>query len=354
MSWNGDEWLKGLYREAVDRHKQQETTVANRERKERLKNVLRGAIGEFEPNPAFKPRVLERVACDGYTRERVELSATPGLAFAAYVLIPDIARGPLPGVLALHGHGYGSREITGLKPDGTPDDGVPGSHKHFAVQLAKRGMAVIAPDIIGYGERRLHSDLANDPNVSNSCYSLSTMLLMLGKTLTGLRVCEALAAFSYLAGRPEVDKNRVGAMGFSGGALIAYAAAALDDRIQATVLTGFTNTFKDSILAKRHCIDNYTPGLLGHAELPELIGLIAPRPLFLESGERDRLFPVESFRRAAASIEAIYGTEGAQNKLAVDIFPGIHEVSGRHAFGWLLEQLSVARDGDATGSADGN
>ncbi|MCR2803850.1 dienelactone hydrolase family protein [Paenibacillus soyae] len=340
MNWNGDEWLEGLYREALLRHKQLAETETWQERKSRLKSALLESIGTFEPSLASNPKILERVECDGYIRERVELSATPGLTFAAYVLMPSHASGPLPGVLALHGHGYGSREIVGLKPDGTPDDGVPGSHGHFAVQLAKKGMAVIAPDIIGYGERKLLSDLRQDPNAPNSCYTLSTTLMMLGKTLTGIRVCEALAAFSYLEGRPEVDGQRVGAMGFSGGALIAYVAAALNERIQATLLTGFTNTFKDSILAMRHCIDNYTPGLLRHAELPELIGLIAPRPLFLESGERDRLFPVDSFRAAAAAIEGIYKKEGAQNKLAFDVFPGIHEVSGRHSFDWLKEQLS--------------
>lgn len=338
--WNGDALLEKLYEEAIARHRRQAKVDLSNERRPKLKEALRDAIGSFEPNPGFKPRLLERVDCDGYVRERVELSATPELTFGAYILLPKDADGPLPGVLALHGHGYGSREIVGLLPDGSPDEGVPGIHQHFAVQLVKRGLVVIAPDVIGFGERRLLADLASKKETPSSCHKLSTQLMMLGKTLTGLRVTEALKSFNYLASRPEVDGSRIGTMGFSGGGLIAYVVAVMEARIKAVVLTGFTNTFKESIFAVNHCIDNYTPGLLQHAELPELIGLIAPRPLFLESGERDPIFPVEGFRRAAAQIEAFYEAEGAGGRVEVDVFPGKHEISGRKAYDWLKATLA--------------
>jgi dienelactone hydrolase len=339
--WNGDAWLERQYEEALSQHRSKAESELANERRPMLKTALREAIGSFEANPSVVPKLLESVQCDGYRRERVELSATPGLAFAAYVLIPDHAEGPLPGVLALHGHGYGSREIVGLLPDGSPDDAVPGIHQHFALQLVKRGMAVIAPDVIGFGERRLQADLIEDPQAGSSCYRLSTQLMMLGKTLTGLRVTEALKAFHYLASRPEVDAERIGAMGFSGGGLIAYVAAVMEARIKATVLTGFANTFKDSIFAVHHCIDNYTPGLLQYAELPELIGLIAPRPLFLESGERDPIFPVAGFRKAADAIKEIYESVDADESFDTDIFPGAHEISGRRSYDWLREALAA-------------
>lgn len=225
--WNGDSLLERLYHEAVSEHQLQSRRELRSERGPKLKAALREAIGHFEPNHRHAPKLLERVQCDGYVRERVELSATPDLTFAAYILIPDGAVGSLPGVLAIHGHGYGSREIVGLLKDGLPDEGRPGIHQHFATQLVKRGMAVIAPDVIGFGERRLLADLALDPDAPSSCYNLSTQLMMLGKTLTGLRVTEALEAFHYLAARPEVDADRIGVMGFSGGGLIGYAASVL-------------------------------------------------------------------------------------------------------------------------------
>lgn len=149
---------------------------------------------------------------------------------------------------------------------------------------------------------------------------MATHLLMVGKSLTGLRVAEALRTVDYFQTLPEIDPDRIGIMGFSGGGLISYITALLDTRIRATVLAGIPNTFKDSILAVQHCLCNYTPGLLNHAELPELIGLIAPRPLFLESGNDDPIFPDEGFRKTVEIIQAIYTDAGVPELLASDLF----------------------------------
>jgi len=336
--WNGDEWLERMYEETINRPARQREELPN-ERRQRLRESLRHAVSSFPPNDQHKPKLLERVECDGYIRERVELSATPGLTFAAYVLIPQHTQGTLPAAVAMHGHGYGSREIVGLKRDGSPDENAPGIHRHYALELVKRGLIVIAPDVLGFGERMLKSDLERDPSLPNSCHRLAAALLLMGKTLTGLRVAEALCAYQYLRSRADVDTDRIGMMGFSGGALISFAASVLEARIKAVVLSGYANTMKDSIIAVRHCIDNYTPGLLLHAELPELIGLIAPKALFLESGGQDPIFPVAGFRKAVDVISGIYESEGAGDKLAVDVFPGGHEVSGRMSYDWLKKEL---------------
>ena len=116
-------------------------------------------------------------------------------------------------------------------------------------------MVVIAPDVAGFGERRLDADLARNPDAPNSCHRLSTGLMMHGKTLAGLRVAETLKALEYVAERPEVQANQIGIMGFSGGGLISFLSAALDERIRVAVLAGYPNTFKDSIMAmQRLCM----------------------------------------------------------------------------------------------------
>ncbi|WP_168121103.1 alpha/beta hydrolase family protein [Paenibacillus sp. HB172176] len=342
MTWQGDQLIDRFYQEAAAKRGREAQLQNSDTRKQSLKKTLADSLGEF-PHAEKRPTVLlEDVQCDGYTRQRVELTVVEGVSFAAYVLIPDQAQAggnPLPGVIAVHGHGYGSRQVTGMLADGSKDDGEPWGHHHFAVQLVKQGMVVIAPDIIGFGERRLQSDLDQDSNAPSSCNRLATQLLMMGKTLTGLRVTELRGVLDYFASRSEVDSSRIGIVGFSGGSLISYVTAALDDRIQATVLIGFPNTFKGSIMHVQHCICNYMPGILNHAELPELMGLIAPRPLFLESGDRDPIFPERGFREALAELQTIYASEQATEKLAGDLFAGEHEVSGRRSFPWLKEQL---------------
>ncbi|MFC5467644.1 dienelactone hydrolase family protein [Cohnella suwonensis] len=339
--WTPDGFFEQIYEETIARHRETAGGHSKEERRRQLRETLRTAIGTFaKADSVNEPELLERVDCGDYVRERVRLSVVPGLSFAAYVLVPKTRSARCPAVLAIHGHGYGSREIVGLQPDGTPDTEPPGIHQHFAVQLVKRGLVVIAPDVIGFGERMLHTDQGKDPRRNSSCYTMATHLLLYGKTLTGLRTAELLGALDYLAGREEIDPTRIGAMGFSGGALLSWACASLDERIRATVLTGFPGTFKGTIMEVYHCVDNYTPGLLAHAELPEWIGLIAPRALFVESATDDPIFPSQSAQAAIHSFRRQYEEEGAADRFASDTFEGVHEISGRKAYDWLAGTLS--------------
>ncbi|PAK54426.1 dienelactone hydrolase family protein [Paenibacillus sp. 7541] len=341
--WAADSYLENLYHASWRRIQLKADSSDVAMRKEDLKQKLQRLLGDFETvaDGEHQPRMLERVQCEGYIRERVELSAVPGLSFGAYVLIPEGGRRPLPAVVAIHGHGYGSREIVGLQADGSPSDpDKTGIHGQFAVELVKRGVMVIAPDIAGFGERRLASDLAKDPHAPNSCYSMATQLLMYGKTLTGLRVAEIRRAVEYTVSRTDADERRIGMMGFSGGGLLAYTCAVLEERIRAVVVAGYTNTFKDSIMAVRHCLCNFTPQMLQYAELPEWIGLLSPRPLFLESGADDPIFPQAGFEEAARQLRDIYKRGGAEHALHTDLFPGRHEISGRRSFDWLCQTLA--------------
>ncbi|MDQ0061209.1 hypothetical protein [Paenibacillus harenae] len=144
-----------------------------------------------------------------------------------------------------------------------------------------------------------------------------------------------------MVSRSDVDADRIGTMGFSGGALLAWVCAALDERLRSVLLTGFPGTFKGTIMEVFHCVDNYTPGLLAEAELPEWIGLIAPRPLFVESGSGDPIFPVASAQEAIRRLEKTYRDGEAESSFASDVFPGVHEVSGRIAYDWLARQLKA-------------
>nr|WP_154958778.1 alpha/beta hydrolase family protein [Paenibacillus xylanexedens] len=289
----------------------------------------------------LKPVVIERTFCDGYIRERIEITTYEGLRMPIYLLIPnnvsatDMKR---PAIVACHGHGYGSREICGMEPDGSPRTGEPGLHKDFAVALVKRGYVVAAPELLGFGDRRLDEDREAPPGAS-SCTKIAAHLLMVGKTLAGHRVYETTRVLDYLSTRPEVDSERIGSMGISGGGLVTAFTAALDERCKVVVVSGYASTFHGSILDRNHCLDNYIPGILQEAELPDIIGLIAPRPLFLEIGSEDLVFPLHSAREAHERLKMIYEHAGAGQALDADYFDGGHEISGAKAYDWLEQVL---------------
>lgn len=339
--WNPDDYLEHLYNNLNDESSQALNKLWN-DRKADVRSKLLESLGKFpETSGELNPVVLERIDKGDHYLERVIYTTAINLQVAAFVLIPKRLTGRAPTVLAWHGHGYGSREIVGLQPDGTTDNAAHGIQQHFALKLVQRGMIVVAPEIIGFGDRRLSADKEKDPKKNSSCFSLASRLLLYGKTLAGLRIYEAIRSLDYLLTREDVDPERIGCMGFSGGGLIASLASALDERIQATVICAFTSTFRGSLLAMNHCIDNYMPSILPYADLPELIGLIAPRALFVESGIEDPLFPVASVQEAVIKLKEIYHAEGTGGKIEVDLFPGKHEVSGRKSYDWLARQLKA-------------
>lgn len=316
---------------------------ADREgRRSRLRESFSQLLGEFpaEEQPS-EPRLLERKECDGYIRERVEFATVEGLRMPTYVLTPRRPDSvPAAAVIALHGHGYGSREIVGLEPDGSERAGHPGLHMDFAISLAREGFVVFAPELIGFGDRRLEEDKREKPG-QNSCFRLAAHLLLTGRTLAGLRVRETMRAVDYARSLPSVDPNRIAVMGISGGGLVAGFAAALDERIRCAVVSGYASLFAESILARNHCLDNYIPGILLEAEMPELLGLIAPRALFLESGDADRVFPREAAEKAYEELRGIYAEAGTPDALGADFFAGGHEIHGEPAFAWLRERLEA-------------
>lgn len=340
--WSPDSYLAKLYRDTLassfDAASQQ---IPYAKKQQELRRRLANALGGVpEQDAPLEPETLERFEHEGLIIEKLAYTTCEGLRVPAYALYPREPGGKLPAVLACHGHGPGQRAALGLNADGTFAQEA-GIHNRFAVELARRGMFVLVPELIGFGDRRLQASVDANPEATDtSCLPISLMLLMCGMTIAGLRVYEAKRGLDYIAGRPEVDAGLIGTLGFSGGGLVASHTAALDERIRAVVLCGYANTFESSILSRPHCLDNYIPGILQVAEQPELLGLIAPRPLFIESGTEDLVFPVEAAREALGRLGAIYRLTGAEDHLQSDLFPGKHEISGRRSWDWLKQQLT--------------
>lgn len=310
------------------------------ERKLTMKSSLLELLGDFsyldESRVPMKPRSIEKKEFDTYIRELVILPLTDILEVPMYILTPKEEKETYSSVLAVHGHGYGVKEAIGLSKEGEELEGDLGIHAKFAVELAERGLKVFTPEVIGFGDRRLQRDI--DQGNINSCEPMATNLLLEGKTLAGLRIWEARRVLDYMETCDDVNKDSIGMMGLSGGGLITTFTSALDLRVKATVISGYTNTFKGSIMAMHHCIDNYIPGILNIAEMPEWVGLIAPRSLFVEAGADDHIFPKPYVEEAIEKLEEYY--QNRTGDFSYDIFPGTHEISGRKSYEWLKKQLT--------------
>ena len=309
--------------------------------------TLTGAAGFLDdpPAPDPGPALIEEVDRGDFVRRKLLLRTAPHACMPFYLLVPKGAACPLPAVLAYHGHGYGVKDIVGLWEDGTERYEAEGYHNDFAVALCRRGFLVAAPEIACFGERQAdysHLSASLSQPVPTTCHNAATYAMMLGKSVLGMRLRDALRLVDYLVAAGLVDPARIGAMGISGGGMHAFFHAALDPRVRAAVVSGYLTSFHESILAVNHCSCNFVPGLLNIADLPDLSGLILPRPLLVEAGTRDEIFPVAAARAAVARAREICAVLGGdpQHDVVLDEFEGRHRISGRLAYDFLWDRLA--------------
>ncbi len=300
----------------------------------------------FQDRPAvpLEPCQIEVVDKGDYVREKVLLHTGPDTVMPVYVLVPKGGGGPHPAVIAFHGHGYGVKDIVGLWEDGEERDTPDGYQKDFAVALCRRGFAVAAPEISCFGDRQTdfsYLDTRLGQGVPTTCTHTAMLAFHLGGSAVGLRVHDGRRLVDYLETRSDIDAGRLGAMGISGGGLHTFFSTCLDPRIEACVISGYYSTFQDSILAMSHCACNLVPGLGHFGEMYDLVGLIAPRPLLVEAGTRDPIFPIEAVKRSVARAREVYGVFGAADEVETDYFEGRHQISGRRAYDFLWEKVAL-------------
>ncbi len=304
-----------------------------------LRVKLTELIGGF-PNerPVLRPVTIETRQFPGYRREKLVFNSRPGMSVLAYVLIPEHAKRPTPVMICLPGHGRGVDDIVAIDDTGRDRTDKSGYQHDFAVQVAEAGVAAVAIEPLAFGCRRDPIN-ARRGLTANACQPSAGGALLVGQTMIGWRVWDVMRTLDYVATRNDLDSTRVGCMGISGGGTVTTFAAALDPRIQVAMVSGYLNTFRDSIGSLSHCIDNYVPGILNWAEMYDVAGLIAPRPLFIESGEKDNIFPIKASIESFNRVREIYGIFGAADRAQQEVFPGEHSFWGKKGIPFLTQHL---------------
>ncbi|MHB8860823.1 MAG: LamG-like jellyroll fold domain-containing protein [Pirellulaceae bacterium] len=232
----------------------------------------------------------------GYRLYPASFQGNDGNRIRCLFAVPD-GEGPFPAMLALHGHG-GSGDVV-FDPTSI--------YHGLADRFARGGYVVLAPSF---------------PHRQYCATNLWDLFRLV----------------DILQSRQEVDRERLGVAGLSMGGEWTMWSAACDPRLKAAVVSGWMCT-TEGVFAVPNCACWELPGFVELMDVCEVHLLIAPRPLLLESAERDECFPIAFTRQGFTRLRAGYCVFGAAEGVQQDIWPAGHEWHGEVAYPFIDKAL---------------
>ncbi len=350
---------------------------------EKWRGVALGKAKELvsAPDIGETPEVTvhEKYTFDGLEIEELSWQLPYGRKTEAVLLKPIGTGAPLPAILGLHDHGaikyFGKRKITR-----TYDKIHPMMSEHqtsyyegnaWANEIAKRGYVVLVHDAFAFASRRvLFKDMTeipgghcattgmsdNNPEETENIIAYNTWaaehehimaksLFCAGTTWPGVFLAEDQIALNVLSDRNDVDAERLGCAGLSGGGLRTVFLGGLDHRIKCAVCIGFMSTWRDFLVNKSytHTWMTYAPLIPKHLDFPEILGLRVPLPTMTLNNNQDDLFSLSEMKEADKIMQKVFEKAGASACYKCGFYEGKHKFDAQmqqDAFDWFDKWLN--------------
>jgi len=285
------------------------------DRQSHLREQFLTALGGLPERTPLNPRVTGQLQRDGYRIEKVIYESRPQHHVTANLYVPD-GKGPFPGVLVPCGHSANGKAAE--------------AYQKICILLARHGFVTLIYDPIGQGERIQLLDELGQPTVKGST-SEHTMIgigaLLVGSSCATYRIWDGIRSLDYLASHPEVDPQRLGCTGNSGGGTLTAYLMALDDRIQVAApscyITSLERLFET--IGPQDAEQNITGQVAFGMEHADYITLRAPKPTLICVGTQD-FFDITGAWTTYREVKGIYGKLGYGER--VDLF----EFDDQHGF----------------------
>lgn len=260
----------------------------------------------------------------GFVVEKLHFQPMPGLYVGANLYRPAKVSEPLPAILYVCGH------ATGI--EGGVRMGNKTAYQHHGAWFARNGYVCLIIDTIQRGEF---------DGIHHGTYRYGMWWWNnRGYTPAGVEAWTGIRAVDYLQSRPEVDGERIGITGRSGGGVYSWWVAALDDRIAAAVPVAGITTLRNHVVdgcVEGHCDCMFMVNTY-RWDYPVVAALVAPRPLLISNSDKDRIFPLDGVVALHAQVRKIYRLYDAEDRLGLQITEGPHKDTQElrvHAFRWM-------------------
>ena len=270
----------------------------------KVKDTLLQLLGDIPARPKqLKVKTIFKKEMNGYILEKFLIDNGVDSWIPGYLAIPLHIKGKVPVIVGLHGHGSSKENIFGMDSNTAQD---------VLALLISKGYAVMAIDSYFNGERRGQGPAGKNEMQAKRAdqeMSLFKINLWFGRSLWGMQLRDEQIALDYLTSRPEIDTARIGAEGMSMGSTRAWWLAALDNRIKVVVGVACFTRYEQLISQrelKAHGIYYFVPGMLQHFDSEAVMGLIAPRPFLVLTGDSDPGSSLSSIKVLEKKLNSAY------------------------------------------------
>ena len=328
----------------------------------------------YSPKPVPLDLKVHSVAKrDDYEVRIISFAGSAHYRVPAYLLVPTGGRGPYPAVVALHDHSgwfvHGKEKLVRMEGEHAALGNFRLQYygnRAWADELARRGFVVIIPDAFFWGERRLQYERppealqtrlvglkpeaeeyvrAMNAFLREQAAVLQTWLGFAGTTWMGIVNHDDRRSVDVLASLPEVDRNRIGCAGLSGGGYRATYMTGMEPRLKASVIVGWMTSLPTTWDIPYPVHSSLFDAFSAHANLdhPDIASLGAPGcALFVQNCAQDRLFTRAGMDAAAEKIRAVYSVLGRAERYQYRYYDVPHQFNAtmqEEAFAWLEKWL---------------
>lgn len=280
-----------------------------------LREIMTRQLGGFPERTPLEAQVVGRIDGEGYRVEKIIFASQPGHHVTANLYLPA-GPGPFPAVCVSSGHS---------RPGKAAD-----YNQRLAIVLAKNGIAAMAYDPIGQGERSQILTPEGKPQFTSTTtehFLVGVGSILVGTNTARYRVWDGMRAIDYLVSRPDIDRQRIGFTGCSGGGTLTSYIMALDDRVACAAPACYLTTFRRLLetAGPQDAEQNIFGQLALGLDQPDYVLMRAPRPTIISSTTGD-FFDIQgswdNFRQA----KRFYATLGFPERVDLIEAPGGHGV----------------------------
>jgi dienelactone hydrolase len=319
------------------------TSEQIRARQRYLRTNFLDAIGPFPEKMPLNATVTGTLKGTGFRVEKVIYESRPQHHVTANFYIPD-GKGPFPGVLVPCGHSDNGKAAE--------------VYQRACILMAQNGLAVLCYDPIGQGERLQLLDDKLKPGIKGSTSEHTQVgigALLVGSCCANFRIWDGIRSIDYLVSRPEIDAQKIGCTGNSGGGTMTAYLMALDDRIACAAPSCYLTTLARlfATIGPQDAEQNIPGQVAFGMDHADYLTMRAPRPTLMCVATQD-FFDIGGAWTTFREASLVYGKLGHGERVALFEFDDKHGFSRprrQAAMRWLrrwldgIDDAPVEKDG---------